>query len=116
MSRRGPDVTVTLCRDCCCGSPSKHPRTDHDEQRDKLLACASDSVRVRVADCLDECDRSNVVLVRDHRRPRGHGDTWLARVLGERETDVLVDWVADGAWLPLPPALAARQFGMRGRR
>jgi hypothetical protein len=109
-----PDVTVTLCRDCCCGSGSKHPGTDHDEQRARLLACASDTVRVRVSDCLDECSRSNVVHVRDHRRPRREADTWLARVLGPRETEALVGWVSDGASAPLPPALRARSFGRRG--
>lgn len=106
-----PDRDVLVCRDCCCGSRTKHPGTDHDAQRDRLEAGAPDGVRVRVVDCLDECDRSNVVMVRDFtvgRRPR---DTWLGDVHDESTTDAILDWVADGG--PVPDALAPRVFVRR---
>ena len=108
-----PDRDVMLCRDCCCGT-DKHPRTDHDAQRDTLLAQdGSDGVRVRVVDCLDQCDRSNVVLVRDFtggRRPR---DTWLGGVLSPATTALVVDWVREGG--ELPRALEPHRFGQDRR-
>lgn len=103
-----PRLTVMLCRDCCCGSGTKHPATDHAAQRTAIEELATDEVRVRTVDCLDECDRSNVVLVRDHRLPRRERDTWIGGVLEPRLTESLCDWVENGG--PLPAALRARQF------
>ncbi|WP_232679243.1 SAM-dependent methyltransferase [Nocardioides sp. R-C-SC26] len=111
-----PDRDVLLCRDCCCGT-SKHPTTDHAAQRDAVEASAGEwdgeRVRVRVVDCLDECDRSNVVLVRDFtvpgRRPK---DVWLGGVLTEAATSALATWVRRGG--PVPEALAPLMF--RGKR
>lgn len=99
-----PERDVLVCRGCCCGTVEKHPRTDHDAQREALLACGDvDGVRVRVAECLDECDHSNVVLVRDFSRGRRPTDTWLGGVHAEGTTDALVDWISEGG--PLPRAL-----------
>ena len=95
-----PDRDVMVCRDCCCGTTAKHPRTDHDGQREALLAVEGHGVRVRVVDCLDQCDRSNVVLVRDFTRGRRPTDIWLGGVLGQRTTDALVAWVRAGGDLP----------------
>lgn len=106
-----PDRDLLLCRDCCCGSATKHPATDHDAQRERLEAEAPPGVRVRVVDCLDECDRSNVVLVRDFtvgRRPR---DTWLGGVLDDGSTTALLAWVADGG--PTPEVLTGHVFPRR---
>ena len=36
MSSIAAGCTVTVCRDCCCGSARKHPRVDHDAQLDPL--------------------------------------------------------------------------------
>ena len=30
--------TVTVCRDCCCGSARQHPAVDHDGQLSRLAA------------------------------------------------------------------------------
>ncbi len=96
-----PDRDVLLCRDCCCGSGSKHPRTDHGAQREALLACSGvDGVRVRVVDCLSHCDRSNVVLVRDFTAGRRPHDTWLGGVLDATATEQVVAWVTAGDTLP----------------
>ena len=111
-----PDRDVLLCRGCCCGT-EKHPRTDHDAQREALLDVdGRDGVRVRVVDCLDQCDRSNVVLVRDFTGGRRPQDTWLGGVLHPATTDRLIDWVRDGG--TLPRALEPHRFGQdkRGRR
>lgn len=103
-----PRLTVMLCRDCCCGSTGKHPATDHAAQRAAIEQLAGDDVRVRTVECLDECDRSNVVLVRDHRLPSRVRDTWIGGVLEPRLTEALCAWVTDDG--PLPSALRARQF------
>lgn len=104
-----------LCRDCCCGTRAKHPRTDHDGQRDALEAVAADNpaVQVRVVDCLDQCDRSNVVLVRRTDLPRKQRDTWVGGVLTERATAAVADWVHGGAGEPSP---AVRSLIFRPKR
>lgn len=111
-----PARDVLLCRDCCCGSGTKHPDTDHAAQRAELLACATTptdgGVRVRVVECLDECDRSNVVLVRDFTAGRRPHDTWLGGVVSDAATADVVSWVRDGG--PLPDALRGHVFP-RGR-
>lgn len=116
-----PDRDVLLCRGCCCGDVGKHPRTDHDGQRDVLLdldrtdgAERADGVRVRVVDCLDQCDRSNVVLVRDFTGGRRPQDTWLGGVLNPATTDRLVDWVRVGG--SLPRELEPHRFGQDSRQ
>lgn len=111
-----PDRDVMLCRDCCCGSRSKHPSTDHAVQREALLAVSdTDRVRVRVVDCLDQCERSNVVLVRDFTAGRRPQDTWLGGVLEPDVTDQVVEWVQVGG--ALPEGLEPHRFGRapRGR-
>ncbi|SDD94648.1 hypothetical protein [Nocardioides lianchengensis] len=102
---RSPDITVSLCRGCCCGSERKHPSTDHDGQRVTLEAVASDRVRVRVVDCLDRCARSNVVLVRQHLGRGERRDTWFGGVHYRAHTEALAGWVDDGC-PPLPDDLA----------
>ena len=108
-----PDRDVLLCRDCCCGT-EKHPRTDHDGQRDALLAVDGVSgVRVRVVDCLDQFDRSNVVLVRDFTGGRRPVDTWLGGVLDPTATERVVGWVSEGG--ELPRELEPHRFGQNRR-
>lgn len=114
MTRRGTTsaTTVLLCRGCCCGTDDKHPRTDHQAQERALRTAAEGQplVDVRIVDCLDACDRSNVAVVR---RPGGRPaerDTWLGGLLTGRAGEALADWVAAGAVEPLPPALAGLRF------
>lgn len=116
-----PERDVLLCRDCCCGTTKKHPDVDHARQRDAIEGLADPAgrrgprIRVRVVDCLDECDRSNVVLVRDftyHQGGRRPKDTWLGGVLDERATAAVADWVRDGG--SVPASLASYVF--RGKR
>ena len=113
-SARGaaPDTVVLLCRGCCCGTTSKHPRVDHDGQQDALAAAAEQApgVELRVVDCLDECDRSNVAVLRRPAAKRAERDTWLGGLLTERATAELAAWLSDGATGPLPPAVAGLRF------
>lgn len=97
MSR--PDVVVMLCRDCCCGTAAKHPRTDHDAQLLALEEAVADNpaIALRVVDCLDECDRSNVAVVRRPQAAKGKRDTWFGGLLAESTTRSFAAWVADGA-------------------
>lgn len=102
-----------LCRDCCCGTAKKHPGTDHDAQQLALEAAVANNpaVELRVVDCLDECDRSNVALVRRPSAPRSTRDTWLGGLLVESATTALVDWVRDGAPAQdVPPRIEALTF------
>ncbi len=109
-----PERDVLVCRDCCCGDRTKHPRTDHAAQREALLACAGVAgVRVRVVDCLDQCERSNAVLVRDFTAGRRPHDTWLGGLLGWAATQRLVAWVREGG--TLPKALEPHRFGQTSR-
>lgn len=91
--------SVLVCRGCCCGTARKHPDV---AQLASLRAVA----RTRVVDCVDECSRSNVVIVRT-----GRGrSTWFGGVLGPAVTASLCDWLSSGATEPLPEELQALRF------
>jgi hypothetical protein len=112
------DLTVLLCRDCCCGTQRKHPEVDHAAQEEALeeaLASAG-GARLLVTRCLDACEHSNVVVVR-HRAPEGTATTWLGEVLSRKRTQALCEWLAAGGprgGTPLPPTLAAAAFTPSG--
>lgn len=116
MARR---LTVTQCRSCCCGSTTKHPDVDHDSHAEQIHAAvrAGGVGRSRVAKCLDECERSNVVLVR---RAAGTGEAddyiWLGPVNDDADLAVLTDWLRAGARGPLPEALQRLRFTKRPPR
>lgn len=91
MSR--PDTVVLLCRRRCCGTGDKHPKVDHDRQ-EELLEAAADThpgVELRIVDYLDECDRSNVAVLRRTSAPPRERDTWLGGLLTDRATSALAD-------------------------
>ena len=100
-------LSVSVCRGCCCGRPSKHPDVDHAAQlltvRDATYTVAN--ARFWEVDCLGPCDRSNVVVVRSH-----GVRTWLGGILEPEVTAAVAGWVRSGAHLPPPPALAERVF------
>ena len=86
------------------------PRFDHLAQEDALLAAAGPGVEVRVVDCLDECDRANVAVLRRPGLPRKERDLWLGGLTTERATDALVRWLQEGAAGAPPRELAGRVF------
>jgi (2Fe-2S) ferredoxin len=117
-------VTVTVCRDCCCGTKRKHPDVDHDAQlnqlrealntepADKGLPDKGDGAgtgRLVVSQCLLACERSNVVVVTPAPGARNGGarPVWLYAVLTAEHTSAVVEWVhAGGPGLaPLPGVL-----------
>lgn len=98
---------ITVCRDCCCGSATKHPSVDHDGQLAQLRDALGDTVRVRVSVCLDVCTRSNVVVVSPTPAGRRAGGrpVWLGSVLDPDAIDDVITWVrAGGPGLAAPPA------------
>jgi (2Fe-2S) ferredoxin len=103
---------VLLCRGCCCGTSAKHPGVDHLAQEQALDAAVADrpDVELRIVDCLDECDRNNVVVVRRHGRPARERDTWFGGVVTGKASRALVEWVEDGAPEPAPAPLAGLRF------
>jgi hypothetical protein len=107
-------VTVTVCRGCCCGSSVKHPQVDHEGALAVLTGAAETSGCgvVRVVNCLDECERSNVVALR-RREPAGTETIWLGPLNDPSGVAVLGDWLRDGASGPLPERLVALVFTKR---
>jgi predicted metal-binding protein len=108
-------VSVLVCRGCCCGTPRKHPGVDHAAQAATLRSALPAGVPLREVDCLGHCERSNVVVVRSAGQRR-----WFGEVLDPADTAALAAWVAAtttghnaSADAALPSRLAARQFDPR---
>ena len=104
--------TLTVCRDCCCGSRAKHPGVDHDAQLDELRAALAPRHRVRTSQCLDVCEQSNVLVVHPAPAARRGGarPVWFGLVLGDEVLADIAGWVDAGgpgvADLPAPLALS----------
>ena len=97
-SRQPANCVVTVCRGCCCGTVRKHPGVDHADQVDTLAEGLGDAGRVRVSDCLDACERSNVVVVAPSPAGRRAGarPVWLSGVLHPDTVAEIVAWVRGG--------------------
>jgi len=112
-------VTVTVCRDCCCGTKRKHPDVDHDAQLSQLREAlktepadkgeGAGTGRLVVSQCLLACERSNVVVVTPApgARKGGARPVWLYAVLADEQTSAIVEWVRAGGpgLAPLPGVL-----------
>jgi predicted metal-binding protein len=111
-SRPGPGTVVLLCRGCCCGTRAKHPRTDHDAQQLALedAAASQPDVALRVVDCLDDCERGNVAVLRRPAVLAKDRDTWLGGLLTEKATAALAAWMRTGGTAELPAQLAGLRF------
>lgn len=100
---------VTVCRDCCCGSPAKRPLVDHDAQLVQLRAEVTGPHRVRTSLCLDVCEQANVIVVHPTPAARraGQRPVWFGLVGDPALVDQLTGWVRDGGpgAAPVPPAL-----------
>jgi hypothetical protein len=105
-------VSVLVCRDCCCGRTRKHPDVDHVAQLSAIddAGEAAGNARVAVTKCLDVCSASNVVVVRHH--VPGNPTVWLGQVLSARDTLLLTQWLRQGgpARAPLPAGLRPKVF------
>jgi predicted metal-binding protein len=112
-------VTVTVCRDCCCGTKRKHPDVDHDAQLNQLREAlntepadkgeGAGTGRLVVSQCLLACERSNVVVVTPAPGARNGGarPVWLYMVLTDDQTSAVAEWVRAGGpgLAPLPGVL-----------
>jgi hypothetical protein len=97
---------VTVCRGCCCGAQAKHPDVDHARQLTQLRTGVAGHGRVRVSDCLDTCERSNVLVVAPSPAGRRAGGrpVWLGEILDPDTTAAVTTWVtAGGPGLTDPP-------------
>ncbi|MDQ2826390.1 MAG: (2Fe-2S) ferredoxin domain-containing protein [Actinomycetota bacterium] len=105
---------VTVCRGCCCGTASKHPDVDHSGQLEQLRLRLGGATPVRVSDCLDSCEHSNVIVVTPSvlGRRAGTGPVWLGEVLDPDSTAELAEWVAAGGpgVADAPAALSSHVF------
>ncbi|UQA90810.1 (2Fe-2S) ferredoxin domain-containing protein [Streptomyces halobius] len=112
---RGRPCTLVVCRGCCCGSPRKHPGTDHAWQLARLRAAAAESggrLAVRTSECLGPCSQANIIVVQPsgEGRRRGGRAVWIAWVLEDDSTDAVLTWVTAGGpgIAPPPPSLELR--------
>ncbi|MEV6425948.1 (2Fe-2S) ferredoxin domain-containing protein [Streptomyces sp. NPDC051662] len=106
MSRRSREAaippgsarpTVTVCRGCCCGTP-KVPRLDHAAQLTDLRRSLADVASVRRTDCLDACERANVVVIQPSAEGRRAGGrpVWLGLVNDPDAAADITTWVKNG--------------------
>ncbi|WP_035304186.1 hypothetical protein [Actinokineospora inagensis] len=105
---------ITVCRDCCCGTVKKHPTVDHGRQLTRLREIAArHGGTVRVAECLDTCETSNVVVV----QVKGAKPVWLGFVLDDTVLDDIDAWLAAGGpGTDLPATLALNRVAPAGTR
>ncbi|MFF0164520.1 (2Fe-2S) ferredoxin domain-containing protein [Streptomyces prasinus] len=99
--------TITVCRGCCCGTP-KIPGLDHAAQLRDLRQAVGGAATVRVTDCLDACERANVVVVQPSAEGRRAGGrpVWLGLVNDPDATTDITTWVTDGGpGLTDPPGI-----------
>ena len=76
----------------------KHPGIDHAGQVTALVDGIGGAGRVRVTDCLDACERSNVMVVGPSPEGRAAGGrpVWLSGVLADETVAEVVEWVLGG--------------------
>ncbi|GAA5062739.1 (2Fe-2S) ferredoxin domain-containing protein [Streptomyces similanensis] len=99
--------TVTVCRGCCCGTP-KVTGLDHVAQLRELRAALEGAATVRVTDCLDACERANVIVVQPSTAGRvaGGRPVWLGLVNDRDTTADIVAWIdSGGPGLTEPPGI-----------
>ncbi|WP_330278514.1 (2Fe-2S) ferredoxin domain-containing protein [Streptomyces sp. NBC_00056] len=102
-----PRPTVTVCRGCCCGSP-KVPGLDHTAQLRDLRRALGGTATVRVTDCLDACERANVIVVQPSTagRKAGGRPLWLGLVNDPDATADITAWIEGGGpGLTEPPGI-----------
>lgn len=94
MRRDDKSLSVLVCRGCCCGSYAKHPHVDHAEHLRSLTGALSGvpGAKVWAVDCLNSCERSNVVVVRSDGKRR-----WFGEMLADDDVETLARWLRAGA-------------------
>ncbi|MER7177621.1 (2Fe-2S) ferredoxin domain-containing protein [Streptomyces mesophilus] len=98
--------TVTVCRGCCCGTADKVPYLDHEAQAADLRSALAGVALVRRSDCLDVCERANVIVIQPSAAGRRAGGrpVWLGQVNDPDAAADITAWVrAGGPGLAEPP-------------
>jgi (2Fe-2S) ferredoxin len=97
-AQRPARPTVTVCRGCCCGTPAKVPRLDHETQLTDLRASLAGVAMVRRTDCLDACERANVIVIQPSTEGRKAGGrpVWLGQVNDPHAATDITTWVKNG--------------------
>ncbi|QCX82699.1 hypothetical protein C9F11_45715 (plasmid) [Streptomyces sp. YIM 121038] len=90
--------TVTVCRGCCCGTQAKVPRLDHEAQLTDLRTALAGVAMVRRTDCLDACERANVIVIQPSAEGRQAGGrpVWLGQVTDPDAAADITTWVKNG--------------------
>jgi len=111
LDRRPPIPGLTVCS-LCVGETlgDSDVRTGGQLARLRELE-ANGTARLALAECLDECDRGDVIVARSA-RSAGHRSgrpVWLERVAGDELTQALATWLTRGGpgQERLPTALEA---------
>lgn len=100
--------TVAVCRGCCCGTPAKVPRLDHEAQLTDLRSQLAGVAMVRRTDCLDACERANVIVIQPSTEGRKAGGrpVWLGQVNAPDAAADITAWVKNGGTgLAEPPGI-----------
>jgi predicted metal-binding protein len=90
--------TVTVCRGCHCGTSTVVPQLDHAAQLDELRGRLDGMASVRTVDCLDLCERANVIVIQPSPTGRrvGGRPAWLGQVNDPEAAAQVVAWIRDG--------------------
>lgn len=93
-----PRPTVTVCRGCCCGTEAKVPHLDHPAQLADLRTALTGLAVVRRTDCLDACERANVIVIQPSAEGRQAGGrpVWLGQVNDPDAASEITAWVREG--------------------
>lgn len=97
---------LTACR--LCSGETLAAVEPADAQLERLRGLERDGVaRLTLVDCLDQCERGDVVVARPTAgRRRAAPPVWFERLAGPELTDDLEGWLRDGGpGTPLPAAL-----------
>ncbi|GEP70570.1 hypothetical protein CSO01_32850 [Cellulomonas soli] len=102
---------LTACA-LCSGETLGDADTLPGGQRERLECLGRAGVaRLTFVDCLDECERGDVVVARPARpgREAGAAPVWFERLAGDEATEVLERWLVAGGpgVAPLPDGLQA---------
>jgi (2Fe-2S) ferredoxin len=96
-AQRAARPAVTVCRGCCCGT-SKVPRLDHVAQLADLCTSLAAVATIRRTDCLDACERANVIVIQPSAEGRQAGGrpVWLGQVNDPGAVADITTWVKNG--------------------
>jgi (2Fe-2S) ferredoxin len=101
---------LTACS--LCAGETLEGRDDRLGGQAARVAALSDVARVTTVECLDECERGDVLVVRPGPggRRAGGRPVWFERLAGDEDTAALRGWLAAGGpgRAPMPGALAPR--------